>query len=71
MAQKSYYIKERHNPQTGVYYQTQGQLTKKEVKVKEKNSIYGTNYFLEYKTKEEYEKAIIEFKEKGYNVIVY
>jgi len=27
---KKFYIKERHNPQTGVYYVPQGQLTKKD-----------------------------------------
>jgi len=54
---KSYYIKERVNPQTGTYFVLKGQLTKKEVK-KEEESIYGTNIMHEYKTNQDYNAAI-------------
>lgn len=47
-----YYIKERHNPQLGVYYVALGQLSKKEVGRKERAS-YGMNVVTGY-TKAEY-----------------
>ena len=65
---KKWYIKERHNPQLGIYYCLLNQLTKKEAKEYEK-SIYGDNYILSFDTKEEYENKIKELeknKEKIY-----
>jgi len=64
---KKYYIKERHNPQLGVYYVLYGQLTKKDAKNKEK-SLYGQNIIISYDTIEDYNKAILTFKEEGHRV---
>jgi len=63
-----FYIKERYNPQFDKpYYVALGKLTKKEAKKKE-SSIYGNNYILSYDTEENYNKALNDFKEKGFNV---
>lgn len=63
-----YYIKERHNPQLDKpYYVAEGKLTKKDACKKEK-SLYGHNNMLEYETIEDYQKALNEFEEKGFNV---
>lgn len=68
MNKKSYWIKERHNPQFDKpYYTVCGQLGKREAKKKE-NSLYGFNVMLEYKTEEEYSKAIKQFKDDGFVV---
>jgi hypothetical protein len=64
---KKYYIKERHNPQLGIYYVLENQLTKKEAESKEK-SLYGTNYMHSYNTFEEYKKAIQELKDQGHKI---
>lgn len=65
---KSYWIKERHNPQFDKpYYSACGQLSKREALRKE-NSLYGTNVMLEYKTREEYDKAIAKLFLEGYAV---
>ena len=63
MAKKSYYIKERHNPQfKEPYYSAQGQLSKTEVKMREKDCLYGVNIYLEYETIELYNEALKVFK---------
>ena len=62
-----YYIKERHNPQLGVYYKAEGKLSKKRSKEKE-GSLYGHNFMFEYDTEEEYEQAIRTLKERGERV---
>lgn len=65
---KKFYIKERHNPQfTKPYYVTMGQLSKAAAN-KRKKSIYGENVMLSYETKEEYEAAINELREKEFSV---
>jgi L,D-peptidoglycan transpeptidase YkuD (ErfK/YbiS/YcfS/YnhG family) len=65
---KSWWIKERHNPNFDKpYYSACGQLSKREAKRKE-NSLYGFNIMLEYPTEEEYNKAIEQFKSDGYSV---
>lgn len=61
---KKFYIKERHNPQLGVYYVAEGQLTKKEANKKE-SPLYGENYMLPYDTESEYKIAIADLKAKG------
>ncbi len=68
MAQK-FYIKERHNPQfKQPYYVRMGQMLAIDAKKYEDLASYGTNYMLSYNTKEDYEKAISEFKQKGFSV---
>ena len=58
---KSFWIKERENPQIGIYYTACGQLSKTAAKKMEK-SIYGTNTMLEYQTEKEYKKALTTLK---------
>ena len=64
---KKFYIKERHNPQTGVYYVQEGQLTKKDAEKKE-NTLYGSVIMEAYDTKKEYETAIEKLKAGGARV---
>lgn len=65
---KSFYIKERHNPQTGMYCVAEGQLTKKDAKKKE-DALYGTNIMHSYPTEKAYKAAIAKFKSDGFNVM--
>jgi hypothetical protein len=48
-----WWIKERHNPQIGVYYVGLGQLSEKEAK-RYKCNAYGTNTLLSFESEEEY-----------------
>ena len=68
MTDKSYWIKERHNPQTGIYYVPLGQLSAKAAKAHEK-SLYGDNYVTRYDSKRAYEAAIEKLKSKGERVL--
>ena len=61
---KSFYIKERHNGQTGMYYVELGQLTKKDAK-KHETTLAGFNIIHECKTKEEYEETLETLKAEG------
>lgn len=66
---KSYYIKERHNPQfKKPYFVACGQLSKAAAKRKDA-SLHGYNVMREYKTESEYNQAIENLKSKGYEVI--
>jgi hypothetical protein len=65
---KSYWIKERHNPQFDKpYYSACGQLSKREAAKKE-GSLYGFNVMLEYATEAEYDKALAQLQADGYTV---
>lgn len=65
---KKYYVKELHNPQfKKPYYSAMGQLTKKEAKSHEK-PICGDNYMHPYETLEEYNAAIENFRNSGFNI---
>ena len=64
---KKFYIKERHNPQLGIYYVGCGRLTKKEAK-NEENSLYGTNLMHLYDTEEDYERQLEDLRKHGKNV---
>ncbi|RPJ29425.1 MAG: hypothetical protein EHM33_00840 [Chloroflexi bacterium] len=67
-ANKSYWIKERHNPQFDKpYYTACGQLSKRAAD-KKSDSLYGNNVMLEYPSLEEYNKALAELKANGYTV---
>ncbi len=61
---KSFYIKERHNGQTGVYYVGMGQLTKKDAKKREE-SLAGFNIIHECKTEELYKETLETLKAEG------
>ena len=68
MGKKSYWIKERHNPQfEKPYYTACGQLTIKEAKSME-NSLYGSNYMLRFHTKDSYVKKILQLRKNGFSV---
>ena len=63
-----YFIKERNNPQIGTYYILMGKLSAKEAK-KHEASLYGFNTMLKYKTKSEYDRAILSIKESGARIV--
>lgn len=63
-----YFIKERNNPQTGIYYILMGKLPAKEAK-KHETSLYGFNTMLRYKTKSEYDLAILVLKESNARIV--
>lgn len=67
MNEKPYWIKERHNPQSGVYYVACGQLSKTAAKKKE-SSLYGDNVMLRFDTESEYRAKLTELKNKGESV---
>ncbi len=64
MAGKYFWIKERHNPQLGVYYVACGKITVKEAN-QMKDSLYGNNYMHKYSTEDEYEAKITELINSG------
>jgi hypothetical protein len=66
--QKLFWIKERNNPQLGIYYVREGQLSKASAKAKE-GSIYGYNTMHSYPDEKAYLEAIEELKEKGANFL--
>lgn len=51
-----YYIKERHNPQIGIYYVAMGPMSVKEAQSRE-NTLYGNNIMRGYGLKEYVEKC--------------
>lgn len=61
---KLFYIKERHNPQLGVYYVGCGQMTKNDAK-KAETPLYGMNIMHPYETEAEYLEEICKLKEAG------
>lgn len=61
---KNYWIRERHNPQLGVYYVAHGVMSVKDAK-KYEDSLYGYDYMLRFKTEDEYNAKIQELKDKG------
>lgn len=62
-----WYIKERHNPQTGIYYVGMGQLSKATAKRHEK-PVYGENYMLPFETEKEYNTKIACLEKSGKRV---
>ena len=64
---KSFWIKERHNPQLGTYYVGCGQLSKQVAK-KMGNPIYGHNVMLEFKTESDYVAKILDLRTQGARV---
>lgn len=61
---KPWWIKERHNPQFGVYYVGLGQLSKTAAK-RHESSLYGDNYVHEYQTEADYKAKLEKLKKKG------
>lgn len=67
MAKQAFWIKERHNPQLGVYYVACGQMSKTEAK-KHEASLYGSNVMHSFATEEEYYTEIDALKAAGERV---
>jgi len=65
---KKFWIKERHNPQTGIYYVACGQLTKNDARKNEK-SLYGENIMHPFDTEEDYKKKISELQKSGERIV--
>ncbi len=61
---QAYWIKERHNPQTGVYYVAMGQMSKSTAKRCEK-PLYGSNNMLQFDTEEEYKAELERLRQSG------
>lgn len=68
MVAKLWYIKERHNPQSGIYYVAQGRLSKTEAKRRE-DSLYGYNYMLCFNSEVDYEAELARLRKLGKQVI--
>ena len=67
MRKLSYWIKERDNPQLGIYYVACGQMTVKFAKACER-PLYGFNYMRKYPTRESYEQALAALRTAGEKV---
>jgi hypothetical protein len=63
-----YWLKQRHNPQLGIYYVKCGQLTQKAAKQMEK-SVYGDNYMLSFPNLELYQAEIDKLIKSGEKVL--
>lgn len=68
MGMKSYYIKERRNPQLGTYFVSCGQLSKKEARSYEKNSVYGSNIMHAFSSEQECNDELTSLKNRGEKV---
>lgn len=60
MKYKYWYIKERHNPQLGIYYIKLGNISAREAS-QYGDSLYGNNYILKFESESEYNKKCIEY----------
>lgn len=65
---KHWWIRERHNPQLGVYYVAHGQMTKVAALSYEKESLYGDNRMLCFETEADYNAKIKALKDAGESV---
>lgn len=68
MKAKYYWIRERHNPQLGVYYVLHGQMPIKEARKYEK-SLYGHDYMLKFDNEESYNTRIAKLKASGERIV--
>lgn len=64
---KSFWIKERNNPQLGTYYVACGQLSKTAARKMER-SLYGSNVMLEFKSEAEYRAKLAELRKQCVSV---
>ena len=69
MKKQAYWIKERHNRQTGVYYKACGQLSNSAAKDYE-STLYGSNYMLRFETEAEYLAKLNELRKNGECVLL-
>lgn len=69
MSEKSkYYIRERHNPQLGIYYIPEGQKSRADVIKIENNNMYGYCLMIPYETEADFYDAIRHLKLAGESV---
>jgi hypothetical protein len=68
MMAKKWWIKERHNPQLGVYYVGMGQISKAEA-MRYENTLHGTNYMLSFDSEEAYNAKLAELKANGRKIV--
>jgi hypothetical protein len=64
---KKFWIKERHNPQSGMYYVACGQLPQKRAK-KMEQSLYGWNFMQGFSSEEAYKARLEQLRKKGERV---
>lgn len=62
-----FWIKERHNPQTGIYYVACGQLKVADAKRAER-SLYGHNVMHAFPTQAAYDQRLAELRASGKRV---
>jgi hypothetical protein len=67
MKNKYWWLKERHNPQLGVYWSCYGNISVAEAKRYEQ-PLYGTNYMHRFSSEEEYNRKIEELIKAGEKV---
>ena len=59
-----FWIRERDNPQLGVYYVGQGQMSKTAA-MKYEQSLYGSNRMLPFDTETEYRAKLAQLQKEG------
>jgi hypothetical protein len=64
---KPWWIKERFNPQLGVYYVACGQMSVKDANAC-KRTRYGCNEMMRFNSEEEYRASLEQLKKDGMNV---
>lgn len=64
---KPFWIKERYNPQLGVYYVGEGQMSRTAAKRHER-PLYGENIMHEYPDQKAYEAKLAELRKMGKRV---
>lgn len=65
---RPWWIKERTNPQTGIYYVPMGQMLVKEARRCER-SLYGSNNMLRFSTERQYQAKLKELRDAGENIL--
>lgn len=61
MKPKFWYIKQRHNPQLGVYHVALGNISQKEARAYEK-PLYGDNLIIRFSSEAEYQRRCRELE---------
>jgi hypothetical protein len=67
MKPKYWWIKERHNPQIGLYYMAVGPLSVKDAQAMER-ARYGCNYMHKFAGEREYTARLEELRSQGKRV---
>lgn len=65
---KPFWIKERHNPQSGRYFVACGQMSKSAAKRAEK-ALYGDNFIRAFETEAAYSARLDELRKSGERVL--